>query len=50
MEGAPDIVALNEEIKNESAIIDLIQSELRKVIVGQAVILGPFVDMGSFVI
>ncbi|MDA9792351.1 MoxR family ATPase [Schleiferiaceae bacterium] len=35
MEGAPDIVALNEEIKNESAIIDLIQSELRKVIVGQ---------------
>ena len=30
-----DIVALNEEIKNESAIIDLIQSELRKVIVGQ---------------
>ena len=36
MEGAPDIVALNEEIKNESAIIDLIQSELRKVIVGQS--------------
>ena len=35
MEGGPDIVALNEEIKNESAIIDLIQSELRKVIVGQ---------------
>ena len=35
MEGAPDIVALNEEIKNESAFIDLIQSELRKVIVGQ---------------
>src|SRR5210317_440229 len=35
MEGAPDIVALNEEIKNESAIIDLIQRELRKVIVGQ---------------
>ena len=35
MEGAPDIVSLNEEIKNESAIIDLIQSELRKVIVGQ---------------
>ena len=35
MEGAPNIVALNEEIKNESAIIDLIQSELRKVIVGQ---------------
>jgi MoxR-like ATPase len=35
MEGATDIVALNEEIKNESAIIDLIQSELRKVIVGQ---------------
>lgn len=35
MEGAPDIVALNEEIKNESAIIDLIQSELRKIIVGQ---------------
>ena len=35
MEGTPDIVALNEEIKNESAIIDLIQSELRKVIVGQ---------------
>ena len=35
MEGVPDIVALNEEIKNESAFIDLIQSELRKVIVGQ---------------
>ena len=35
MEGAPDIVALNEEIKTESAFIDLIQSELRKVIVGQ---------------
>ena len=35
MEGAPDIVALNEEIKNESAFIDLIQSELRKIIVGQ---------------
>ena len=35
MEGAPDIVALNEEIKNESAFIDLIQIELRKVIVGQ---------------
>ena len=35
MEGAPDIVALNEEIKNESAIIDLIKSELRKVNVGQ---------------
>ena len=35
MECAPDIVALNEEIKNESAFIDLIQSELRKVIVGQ---------------
>ena len=35
MEGAPDIVALNEEIKNESAFIDLIQTELRKVIVGQ---------------
>jgi MoxR-like ATPase len=35
MEGAPDIVALNEEIKNESTFIDLIQSELRKVIVGQ---------------
>ena len=35
MEGAPDIVALNEEIKNESAFIDLIQRELRKVIVGQ---------------
>ena len=29
MEGAPDIVALNEEIKNESAIIDLIQSDAR---------------------
>ena len=35
MEGAPVIVALNEEIKNESAFSDLIQSELRKVIVGQ---------------
>jgi MoxR-like ATPase len=35
MEGAPDIVALNEEIKNESAFIDLSQNELRKVIVGQ---------------
>jgi len=35
MEGSPYIVAVNEEIKNESAFIDRIQSELRKVIVGQ---------------
>lgn len=35
METAPDIVALNESIKNESAFIDLLQSELSKVIVGQ---------------
>jgi len=35
METAPDIVALNESIKNESAFIDLLQSELGKVIVGQ---------------
>lgn len=35
MHGAPDIVALNEEIKNESAFIDLIQSEVSKTIVGQ---------------
>ncbi|MEY2963576.1 MAG: MoxR-like ATPase [Bacteroidota bacterium] len=35
MQGAPDIVALNEEIKNESAFIDLIQSEVSKTIVGQ---------------
>ena len=35
METTPDIVALNESIKNESAFIDLLQSELSKVIVGQ---------------
>lgn len=35
MQGAPDIVALNEEIKNESAFIDLIQNEIGKAIVGQ---------------
>lgn len=35
MESAPDILQLNERIKEESAFIDLIQSELRKVIVGQ---------------
>jgi MoxR-like ATPase len=35
MEGAPDIIALNEEIKNESAFVDLLKSELGKVIVGQ---------------
>ena len=35
MEGAPDIMALNEEIKNESAFVDLLKSELGKVIVGQ---------------
>ena len=35
METAPDIVALNESIKNESAFINLLQSELSKVIVGQ---------------
>ena len=35
MEGAPDIIALNEEIKNESAFVDLLKSELSKVIVGQ---------------
>ena len=33
METAPDIVALNESIKNESAFINLLQSELSKVIV-----------------
>ena len=30
-----DIVALNEKIKNESAFIDLLMSEIGKVIVGQ---------------
>ncbi len=35
MESAPDILQLNERIKEESAFIDLIQSELRKVIIGQ---------------
>lgn len=35
MEGAPDIIVLNEEIKNESAFVDLLKSELGKVIVGQ---------------
>lgn len=35
MEGAQDLITLNEEIKNDSAFIDLIQSELSKVIVGQ---------------
>ena len=35
MEGAPDIIALNEEIKNESAFVDLLKTELGKVIVGQ---------------
>ncbi len=35
MESAPDIIALNEEIKNESAFVDLIKNELEKVIVGQ---------------
>lgn len=35
MESAPDIIALNEEIKNESAFVDLIKNELQKVIVGQ---------------
>src|SRR5210317_810836 len=35
MEGAPDIIALNEEIKNESAFVDLLKSELSKVIIGQ---------------
>ena len=35
MESAPDIIALNDEIKNESAFIDLIKNELQKVIVGQ---------------
>ena len=37
MEGAPDIMALNEEIKNESAFVDLLKSELGKVIVGKRV-------------
>lgn len=32
-----DIVALNEKIKNESAFIDLLMSEISKVIVGQKV-------------
>jgi MoxR-like ATPase len=32
-----DIVALNEKIKNESAFIDLLMSEIGKVIVGQKV-------------
>ena len=35
MESAPDIIALNEEIKNESAFVDFIKNELEKVIVGQ---------------
>ncbi len=35
MEGAQDLITLNEEIKNDSAFIDLIQNELSKVIVGQ---------------
>ena len=35
MESVPDIIALNEEIKNESAFVDLIKNELEKVIVGQ---------------
>lgn len=35
MEGAQDLITLNEEIKNDSAFIDLIQNELKKVIVGQ---------------
>lgn len=35
MEGAQDLITLNEEIKNDSAFIDLIQTELSKVIVGQ---------------
>ena len=35
MEGAQDLITLNEEIKNDSAFIDLIQRELSKVIVGQ---------------
>jgi MoxR-like ATPase len=35
MEGAQDLITLNEEIKNNSAFIDLIQNELSKVIVGQ---------------
>jgi MoxR-like ATPase len=35
MEGAADIVALNEQIKNESAFVDLLQREISKVIVGQ---------------
>ncbi|HCP40710.1 MAG TPA: ATPase, partial [Cryomorphaceae bacterium] len=35
MEGAPDIIVLNKEIKNESAFVDLLKSELGKVVVGQ---------------
>lgn len=35
MQSAPDILELNAKIKEESAFIDLIQSEVRKVIVGQ---------------
>ena len=35
MQTTPDIIALNENIKSESAFIHLIQSELSKVIIGQ---------------
>ena len=35
MQTTPDIIALNESIKNESAFITLIQNELSKVIIGQ---------------
>ena len=35
MQTTPDIIALNENIKNESAFLTLIQNELSKVIIGQ---------------
>ena len=35
MQTTPDIIALNESIKNESAFITIIQNELSKVIIGQ---------------
>ena len=35
MQTTPDIIALNESIKNESAFITLIQNELSNVIIGQ---------------
>jgi len=43
MEGAQDLITLNEEIKNDSAFIDLIQNELSKVIVGQKGMAGTYI-------